>query len=100
MTREVYCWWMSRTNTVVDTSAWVEFLCSPAPRCSPPPPADYDAAAALYRTCRTQGATVRRMIDCLIAAVAIAADAEVLHADSDFDELAAHTPLRIHRLSL
>ena len=62
--------------------------------------ADYDAAAALYRSCRTQGATVRRMIDCLIAAVAIAADAEVLHADSDFDELAAHTHLRVHALSL
>ena len=61
--------------------------------------ADYDAAAALYRSCRAQGATVRRMIDCLIAAVAIAADAEVLHADSGFVELAAHTRLRAHRLS-
>ena len=61
--------------------------------------ADYDAAAALYRRCRMQGATVRRMIDCLIAAVAIAADAEVLHADSDFTELAAHTPLRVHVLT-
>jgi predicted nucleic acid-binding protein len=62
--------------------------------------ADYDAAAALYRTCRTQGATVRRMIDCLIAAVTIAADAEVLHADSDFVELAAHTRLRVHARSI
>ena len=61
--------------------------------------ADYDAAAALYRRCRMEGATVRRMIDCLIAAVAIAADAEVLHADSDFTELAAHTPLRVHVLT-
>jgi predicted nucleic acid-binding protein len=61
--------------------------------------ADYDAAAALYRRCRMQGATVRRMIDCLIAAVAIAADAEILHADSDFTELAAHTPLRVHVLT-
>lgn len=60
---------------------------------------DYDAAAALYRRCRMQGATVRRMIDCLIAAVAIAADAEILHADSDFTELAAHTPLRVHVLT-
>lgn len=62
--------------------------------------ADYDAAAALYRSCRVQGATVCRMIDCLIAAVAITADAEVLHADADFVELAAHTPLRVHRPSL
>lgn len=61
---------------------------------------DYDSAAALYRNCRVQGATVRRMIDCLIAAVAIAADAEVLHAVADFDALAAHTPLRVHQMSL
>lgn len=62
----------------------------------PTTPADYDAAAALYRTCRARGATVRKLIDCLIGAVAIAADAEVLHADADFDELAAHTSVRVH----
>jgi predicted nucleic acid-binding protein len=39
------------------------------------------------------------MIDCLIAAVAIAADAEVLHADADFAELAVHTPLKVRHLS-
>ena len=32
---------------------------------------DYDQAAALYRTCRRSGETVRNLIDCLIAAVAI-----------------------------
>ncbi len=58
--------------------------------------ADYDTAAALYRTCRAEGATVRKLVDCLIAAVAIEAGAEVLHADTDFDELAAHTALRTH----
>ena len=34
-------------------------------------PADYETAASLYRTCRRQGETVRRLIDCLIAAAAI-----------------------------
>jgi len=58
-------------------------------------PADYEAAAALYRVCRRRGATVRRLIDCLIAAVAIRADVPVLHADADFDLLALHTPLRV-----
>ena len=58
--------------------------------------ADYDHAAALYRTCRSGGTPVRRLIDCLIGAVAIAADAEVLHADADFNRLAAHTSLRVH----
>jgi predicted nucleic acid-binding protein len=58
-------------------------------------PTDYEDAAALYRTCRRRGETVRRLIDCLIAAVAIKADIPVLHADSDFDVLARHTRLRV-----
>ena len=49
---------------------------------------DYDQAAALYRTCRRNGETVRRLIDCLIASVAIRLDAPVLHADADFAALA------------
>ena len=36
-------------------------------------PADYETAASLYRTCHRQGETVRRLIDCLIAAAAIEA---------------------------
>jgi len=61
-------------------------------------PAHYEQAAALYRSCRQQGETVRKLIDCLIAAVAIAADVPVLHADADFDVLARHTPLRLDAL--
>ena len=60
-------------------------------------PADYEFAAGLYRACRRKGQTVRRMIDCLIAAVAIREDVPVLHADSDFDTLAQHTALRLDR---
>lgn len=56
---------------------------------------DYENAAALYRTCRRSGDTVRRLIDCLIAAVAIRADVEVLHTDADFDVIARHTALRV-----
>jgi predicted nucleic acid-binding protein len=62
----------------------------------PTTPADYDAAAALYRACRRRGATVRKLVDCLIAAVAIEAGAELLHADADFVALAEHTGLLIH----
>ena len=58
-------------------------------------PTDYEDAAALYRTCRRGGETVRKLIDCLIAAVAIKAGIPVLHADTDFDVLARHTQLRI-----
>jgi len=58
-------------------------------------PTHYDQAAALYRTCRRAGETVRGLIDCLIAASAIAAAVPVLHANADFDALARHTALRI-----
>lgn len=60
---------------------------------------DYDAAAALYRACRVRGETVRKLIDCLIGAVAIKAGAEVLHADADYSVLQRHTELRTHRES-
>ena len=56
---------------------------------------DYEDAAALYRTCRRRGETVRKLIDCLIGAVAIRAGVPVLHADSDFEVLARHTSLRL-----
>lgn len=58
-------------------------------------PADYESAAVLYRTCRRRGETVRKLIDCLIAAVAIRVGAALLHADADFDVLARHTALRL-----
>jgi hypothetical protein len=57
--------------------------------------ADYEAAAMLYRTCRRSGETIRKLIDCLIAAVAVRESASILHADADFEALARHTPLRI-----
>ena len=59
-------------------------------------PADYDEAASLSRICRRNGETVRKLIDCLIAAVAIRANAPILHADIDFATLARHTTLATH----
>ena len=61
----------------------------------PVTPGDYDEAAALYRTCRSAGETVRKLIDCLIGSIAIRTGATLLHNDSDFDVLARHTGLRI-----
>lgn len=61
-------------------------------------PMDYDHAAALYRGCRRRGATVPKLVDCLIAAVAIREDLPVLHADGDFDVLARHTTMKVHEL--
>ena len=56
---------------------------------------DYDAAATLFRTCRQRGHTVRKLIDCLIAAVAIRSNVIILHMDADFDILAQHTTLQV-----
>jgi len=55
---------------------------------------DYEEAASLYRLCRRGGETVRKLIDCLIASLAIRSDVVVLHADADFEVLARHTALR------
>jgi predicted nucleic acid-binding protein len=56
-------------------------------------PADYEAAAALYRRCRRAGVTPRSLIDCLIAAVTIRSGSALLHQDADFDAIARHAPL-------
>ena len=58
---------------------------------------DYEEAATLFRACRRRGETVRKLIDCLIGAVAIRKDISLLHADADYEVLARHTPLRIDR---
>ena len=57
---------------------------------------DYDDAASLYRRCRRQGETVRKLIDCLIAAAAIRANVPILHSDADFEALARHTELQVY----
>jgi hypothetical protein len=61
----------------------------------PTPPAHYEAAAAMYRTCRHQSLTVRKLIDCLIAAHAIDAGIKLLQDDADFEVLARCTALRL-----
>lgn len=58
--------------------------------------ADYLAAAALRRACRRGGETVRKTIDCLIAAVALRHGAALLHRDTDYDVLARHSALTVH----
>lgn len=61
----------------------------------PTGPENYDGAAGIYRHCRREGETVRKLIDCLIAAVAISAGVAVLHRDTDFDAIARRTELEV-----
>jgi len=60
--------------------------------------ATFEHAARIYRTCRRRGLTVRKTIDCLIAALCIAEDVELFHKDADFDAIARVAPLKIYRL--
>lgn len=60
-------------------------------------PEDFELAARLYRRARRAGMTVRKTLDCLIAAPCVREGVPILHADEDFDRLASCTPLRIFR---
>jgi predicted nucleic acid-binding protein len=57
--------------------------------------ADYVEAARIHRTCREYGATVRNMLDCLIAAVAIRVGFPLLQADRDFETISRHSALEL-----
>ncbi len=59
------------------------------------PIVDTERAAALQRQCRRAGHTVRGIVDCMIAAMAVRLREPVLHLDRDFDVLAAHTELEV-----
>ena len=52
-------------------------------------------SADLFRALRRKGITIRRPIDCMIAAVAIQHDIPLLHSDRDFDPIAKHCGLRV-----
>ena len=52
----------------------------------------FEAAAQLYRQARTQGLTIRKSTDCLIAAIALEHGALLVHNDRDFLALAQALP--------
>lgn len=56
---------------------------------------DFVLAARLYRRARASGVTVRKTLDCLIAAPCVRSGVPILHADEDFDHLASCTALEI-----
>lgn len=56
----------------------------------------YIHAAELYRKLRKKGFTVRKPIDCMIAAVALEHDVPLLHKDRDFTPLEKHCGLKAH----
>lgn len=56
---------------------------------------DFALAASLYRRARRAGVTIRKTLDCLIAAACVRAGAPILHSDRDFDLLASCTELDV-----
>src|SRR5439155_1723545 len=56
----------------------------------------FETAANLYRAARRRGLTVRRSVDCLIAAICLESGAEIYHNDRDFDALASVSDLAIY----
>lgn len=55
----------------------------------------YLTAARIYRDCRKKGKTVRKTVDCIIAAVCIENDLVLFHKDTDFDSIKACTALKV-----
>ena len=56
---------------------------------------DFTLAAELYRKARRAGVTIRKTLDCLIAAPCVRDGVPILHADEDFDRLASCTSLEV-----
>lgn len=58
----------------------------------------YLTAAQIYRKCRKKGRTIRKTVDCIIAALCIENDLMLLHKDTDFDFIGVCTALRVLKL--
>ena len=58
----------------------------------------YLKAAELYRDCRKKGKTVRKTVDCIIAAICIENGLTLLHKDSDFDLIGTCTGLKCYKV--
>jgi predicted nucleic acid-binding protein len=58
----------------------------------------YLNAARIYRDCRGKGKTVRKTVDCIIAAICIENDLALLHKDVDFGNIRACTGLKVLRV--
>lgn len=53
----------------------------------------YHIAAKIYRDCRKKVYTIRKTVDCLIAAICIQNSLFILHNDKDFDNISKLFPL-------
>jgi predicted nucleic acid-binding protein len=84
-----------------DERAWTQIdrLVSSLPLLTIDPALDYRDAAVIFRAARRTGRTIRRLNDCLIAAIAIRHDVDLIHKDADFDTISDVSPLRARSLA-
>lgn len=52
-------------------------------------------SAEIYRKLRAKGITIRKTMDCMIAAIAIENKIPLLHNDRDFDSIEKHLGLKV-----
>ncbi|MBI4666340.1 MAG: PIN domain nuclease [Nitrospinae bacterium] len=58
----------------------------------------YIEAARIYKECRKKGKTVRKTIDCIIAAICMENNLALFHKDSDFDFIKACAGLKCYEV--
>ncbi len=58
-------------------------------------PIAFVKSAEMYRSLRKKGITIRKPLDCMIASVALAHKARLLHNDRDFGPIEKHCGLKI-----
>jgi len=57
----------------------------------------FEHAAQIYRDCRKQGLTIRKTVDCVIAATCLEAGAQLYHNDRDFEAIARVKRLKVYQ---
>lgn len=60
--------------------------------------ATFVRSAEMYRSLRKKGIAVRKPLDCMIAAVALAHNVQILHSDRDFDPIEKHFGLKVVKI--
>ncbi|MSX64430.1 MAG: PIN domain-containing protein [Actinobacteria bacterium] len=76
----------------------LEYLLDGVPGLPIDPSVDFRSAAAIYRSARSSGRTIRSQVDCLIAVIAMqATDVVLIHNDLDYEIIASVAPLRQER---
>ncbi len=78
--------------TDVRTVAQLEKLTAGLPLLGVQAAVDYHDAAVMYRAVRRSGDTVRKLLDCLIVAVAVRTGATLVHCDRDYHRIALRVP--------